>query len=430
MKRRWIVLGLVLLGVVLLSCLASAQETVTLRFSWWGGDSRHRATVQAIERYMELNPHVVIKPEYSGWDGYHDKLTTQYAARSAPDISQLEVTLVMEYAARGLIEEVGSAFHGEFKDIDESLWSMFIDESGQVWAIPMGTNTVSVHYNKTMFDDFGVAYTFAGWTWDDVYEIAKKMTKDINGDGQIDIYGINTLFTPSNDSVPVILYQWGGSFFRNNYTEPNLDSGALAKYLEMAKKFQDEKLAPGPDDIVVYTGSQNGFNQRKVAMNPAMISTLETTQALMDDEIGNVPWPKAPETGLTGTFLKPSQAVVINKNSKHKDEAMKFLEWFLTSPEAALITRFERGVPSSRTQRDALANADIGDFQRKVIAWTNECAEYVDSTPELSPPGFLEMQFTVIDLMQEVQYEVSTVDAVIKKMQSKCVDILNRYMQQ
>ena len=49
---------------------AKEKEPVTLRFSWWGGDSRHEATIKAIELYMEKNPDITIEYEYMGFDTY------------------------------------------------------------------------------------------------------------------------------------------------------------------------------------------------------------------------------------------------------------------------------------------------------------------------------------------------------------------------
>ncbi|NLA59024.1 MAG: extracellular solute-binding protein [Firmicutes bacterium] len=426
-SRVHLLICLAVAALLLAGSVASAQEKVVLRFSWWGGDSRHRATVRAIERYMELNPHVEIRPEYSGWDGYHDKLTTQYAANSAPDISQLSISSVMEYASRNLILEVTPLIDQRFSSIDESLWSGFVDADGKVWAIPVGVNAVNIHYNKTMFEDWGIAPPHKGWTWDDVYAIAQKATRDEDGDGRPEIFGIDTLFAPPSDAVPVISYQWDNPFFRNDYKEPNLDAGSMETYLNLAMKFQKGRVAPSPDEIIVYTGSQTAFNQRQVAMSLQMLSNIELMQSLMEDELGAVPWPIAVETGKTGTYFKPSQAIIINKRSKHVDEAIKFVEWFLTSPEAALITTFERGVPSCSVQRDTLLNSDITDIQRKIVQWTNDVAEYVDVIPEMMPPGFLEIQMTVLELMQEAQYEVASIPDVVRKMQNRAAEILRRY---
>ena len=427
MKRTVRILSVSIIMCLLLSLSVYAQEQVTLRFSWWGGDSRHRATVDAIERYMELNPHVTIKAEYSGWDGYHDKLTTQHAASNAPDISQLSISSVAEYSSRGLVMDVTPFRERLFDDLDDSLWDGFRDEDGKFWGIPLGTNCVSVHYNRTMLQDFGIEEPSAGWTWDDAFTIAQKATRDLDGDGRTDIFGMSSLFTPSTDALHVIMYQWGGSMYRNNYTEPNIDGGAMEQYLKMAKKFQDAGVTPSADDIIVYTGAQSDFNQRRVAVAGAMLSGIELTQSLMEDELVNIHWPIANETNRTGTFLKPAQAIVVNSKTKHPEEVLKFLEWFLTSPEAALITRFERGVPSSRGQRDALIAADITELQKNVVVWTNQCADYADATSELAVPGQLEMSTMMLETLEEVQYEVLSIPNAIKKMQQKGTEILKRY---
>ena len=50
-----------------------APKTVSLRFSWWGGDARHQATLEAIQLYMDRNPHVTIEAEYGGYADYYQK---------------------------------------------------------------------------------------------------------------------------------------------------------------------------------------------------------------------------------------------------------------------------------------------------------------------------------------------------------------------
>lgn len=56
---------------------AGSGEEITLRFSWWGGDSRHEATLKAIETYENAHPGIKIEPEYSSFSGYYEKLVTQ-----------------------------------------------------------------------------------------------------------------------------------------------------------------------------------------------------------------------------------------------------------------------------------------------------------------------------------------------------------------
>jgi multiple sugar transport system substrate-binding protein len=49
-----------------------------------------------------------------------------------------------------------------------------------------------VYYNKNLFDQAGVAYPQAGWSWDDFLKAAQALTKDTNGDGATDQYGVGT----------------------------------------------------------------------------------------------------------------------------------------------------------------------------------------------------------------------------------------------
>ncbi|MDE6779945.1 MAG: ABC transporter substrate-binding protein, partial [Ruminococcus sp.] len=64
-------------------------DKCTLRFSWWGGDDRHEATLKAIELWNVLHPDIEIKAEYGGWDGWQEKINTQIGGGSEPDIMQI-----------------------------------------------------------------------------------------------------------------------------------------------------------------------------------------------------------------------------------------------------------------------------------------------------------------------------------------------------
>ena len=80
---------------------AKEKEPVTLRFSWWGGDSRHEATIKAIESYMEKNPDITIEYEYMGFDTYYQKLLTQLSGGTQPDIVSVDYKWIGDLVAQG-----------------------------------------------------------------------------------------------------------------------------------------------------------------------------------------------------------------------------------------------------------------------------------------------------------------------------------------
>ncbi|MCG6399698.1 ABC transporter substrate-binding protein [Vibrio fluvialis] len=67
---------------------ANAYAQTELRMSWWGGNARHQATLKALEKFHEKYPDIVVKGEYTGWDGHLSRLTTQIAGNTEPDVMQ------------------------------------------------------------------------------------------------------------------------------------------------------------------------------------------------------------------------------------------------------------------------------------------------------------------------------------------------------
>ena len=100
----------------------SGVEQIELRMAWWGGQERHDRTLKVIELYEKENPHIKIIPEYSGFDGYFDKLTTQFAAGNAPDIIQYGGNL-NDFVARDVVLPLDD-YVGEIIDLSKHSQSM------------------------------------------------------------------------------------------------------------------------------------------------------------------------------------------------------------------------------------------------------------------------------------------------------------------
>ena len=58
-------------------------DTVTIRMSWWGGDSRHEVTNEAIKAFEAKYPNIKVDTEYSSWDGWAEKCSTALVAGTA-----------------------------------------------------------------------------------------------------------------------------------------------------------------------------------------------------------------------------------------------------------------------------------------------------------------------------------------------------------
>ena len=81
---------------------SSGDEKVELKFSWWGGDSRHEATQKAVDAFMAKYPNIKVECEYGAWDGWTEKCATQLNGGTAPDLMQVNWNWLYQFYASSL----------------------------------------------------------------------------------------------------------------------------------------------------------------------------------------------------------------------------------------------------------------------------------------------------------------------------------------
>jgi oligogalacturonide transport system substrate-binding protein len=151
------------------------NKPVTLRFAWWGSDSRHKATLDVINLYKQKNPNVTIEAEYGGFDGYEQKMKTQLAGGTAPDIMQLDQPWLAELTnGNELLLDLNNQASIDLKNFDATYLKNFVTYNNKVVGLPMGTNGRTLVFNKTLAEKLGIRYDQA-WTWDQILEEGKKL---------------------------------------------------------------------------------------------------------------------------------------------------------------------------------------------------------------------------------------------------------------
>ena len=65
------------------------------------GKSRHKATLEAVDAFMKEYPWITVECEYSAWDGWQDKVATQLAGGTAPDLMQINWNWIDLYSNNG-----------------------------------------------------------------------------------------------------------------------------------------------------------------------------------------------------------------------------------------------------------------------------------------------------------------------------------------
>ncbi|MBI3786983.1 MAG: extracellular solute-binding protein [Ignavibacteriales bacterium] len=186
--RLVIVAFLFLIG---LNPLVHSQSKVTLRLTDWADLDEIPLDEQAIAEFKKRYPWIDVLYEPNPGRQYEEKILTALAADEPPDVFLLDSKLIPTFTNKKILLDLTPfiAQHG----IDTAQWYpnvLNIARKGPaLYAFPKGFTPLMVYYNKRLFDEANIPYPSSDWTWDDYLEIAKKLTKDLNGDGTIDQYG-------------------------------------------------------------------------------------------------------------------------------------------------------------------------------------------------------------------------------------------------
>lgn len=385
-----------------------AGEEITLRFSWWGGDSRHEATLKAIETYENAHPGISIEPEYSSFSGYYEKLVTQLGSGNAPEIFQVDQGWVAELSARGDAFADLSAYSEilDMSQISESMMNDYCRIGEEVSVLPFGYNGTVFLYNKTLLADWcDEAGNLNMSTWDDFIRIGKElhakdpecyMTTAVT-DGYLR-YILKPMLEQITNEIDI----------RDDFTL-GFNQEQMTQAYESFLEIFSEQVSQPYDEAVLYDSMQNNplWLNGKIGGIFLFFSNIDTEIAGLDYDYGVAGMPMFADAQISGQECCPSLMVAINKKTDeaHQKAAAEFLEWFLNSEEASLILGTVRGVPGSASALQALeTNQMLSELMSKGIQISNDTLSLKNGAYELNSS----VKAVFVDYMEKVIYAVST----------------------
>lgn len=168
------------------SAAANNDEKVSLKFALW--DKNQQPIYQKmVDQFMEENPNIKVEIEITPWAQYWTKLETAATGGSLADVFWMNGPNVTKYAEGNMMTPLDDFISKDKIDLSqypEALVKLY-NVGGKQYGIPNDFDTVGLFYNKEIFDNAGVKYPTADWTWDDVVAAAPKLTDKSKG-----IYGI------------------------------------------------------------------------------------------------------------------------------------------------------------------------------------------------------------------------------------------------
>lgn len=171
--------------LTLMAGMAHADSTV--RF-WYHFDNADNPMDELVAAFEEANPGITIEAENIPWNSYYDQLYTAIIGANAPDAAMVKMFAqprLVEMGALAPIDDRLASWEGT-AGLQGNLLDLTKGPDGKQYYLPVQYVVLYLYYRPDMFEELGLEVPA---TCDAFREAAKALTRDTDGDGQIDTYG-------------------------------------------------------------------------------------------------------------------------------------------------------------------------------------------------------------------------------------------------
>ncbi len=399
---------------------AAAGDKVTLRCSWWGGDTRHQAMLDVIKLYEEKNPNVTIEGEYQGYDGYYEKMMTTLSSGTAPDLMLFKREWLADVqGAKQYLSDL-SKLPVDTSTLAEGL----LEKSGMYAGEPIlfpCTVTGQVMYANTEFASaFGVDLDQI-YSWEEFMQLGQKVHEQ-DGDTYLmtaDIDVLNRLIIPA-----YIGQTTGGSLVNEESYELNFTEEQMKDALQLVLDLYDTNTVEPFGEGAVFVGQMDQnpkWVNGKIGLLLDITGGLAKYKASVSAPLDVMAIPRNSDAKCSGVDFAGNTGMCINDNSQNREEAAKFLDFLLNDGEAALIIKDAYGYNSTSTAIEALEGQGLVDETLKKAIDTAQ----KDSMTINAISSNTELETVRKDILQEVIYRDITPEDAAKEIVSQYQELLS-----
>lgn len=395
------------------------ENVTTIRVGLWGTPEEVSIIENILSEWQKEHPNIKVRIDHTNYGGYMSKILTQVAGGAAPDIICTEVDMFVNYVKKGVFEPLNSYANTDPNFHLDDFFPEVVDRftvDQKLYVIPRDTAPFAcVYYNKDLFDQAGLPYPSDDWTWQDMLDMAQKLTKT-GDDGRIDQYGFYAWAWQN------FIYSNGGQLVDNVNHPQRLMMGqkraleGLQFYVDLIHK---HKVMPAPTALSnLGMGIQSMFAAGKLAMfasgiweTPSLRNKTKAMQAKGESFRWDVVMFPQSRPGVRG-FGTGGSGYGILKSSRHKKEAWEVVKALCNDRGQELLGRSGLAQPANRriAQGDAWATNDELPLNKGML---NEAVSYVTYNPFHSRWAEIQQQYIIPKLELAFNGKSSVQDAIV-----------------
>lgn len=315
--------------------LPNPNAPVTLTFSTWGSAEEITVLKTLIQRFEQTHPRIRIRLMHIP-ENYFQKLHILIAGGLTPDVMFVNSLNYAVYADNNIFLPLEplmatpeaplprSAFFAS--SLKAFTWKQ------RLYAIPRDVSNLVVFYNRDMFRQAGLPEPTPSWTMADLLRLSQQLTRDTDGDGQRDVFGISFFGKPPLLWLPFV-WSHGGDLYSSDFTHLRLTEPATVNAIQFMADLRNRwHVAPTRQEVGSATMSQL-FLQGKLAMLLSGRWTVPVLRTQAPFAWDVVPFPRGAAGSVVGI---DASGYVIARDTAHPKESWAFIQ-YLSQPQAQTI---------------------------------------------------------------------------------------------
>lgn len=290
----------------------------------WSAESGIQATINVVD-----------------WNSYWTLLEAGATGGELPDVFWMHSNVAQQYMENDMLldltDKIKDSDKIDLNNYYEGIVNLYQSE-GKQYAIPKDIDTIALWYNKTIFDEMGVAYPDDTWTWDDFAAAAKKLTND-------DHWGYAIAPGNNQEGFYNTIYSMGGYVISDDKKTSGFDDPNTIKAMEFFTDMIKDGSCP---DLA--TVSETAPNELLCAGKTAMsingswmlAGYRDNEYAAANCDVAVLPYYKDPSDRVS---IYNGLGWAASANGKNTDAAWSLIEYL--GSEEAQIKQAELGVTMS-----------------------------------------------------------------------------------
>ncbi|WP_395546510.1 MULTISPECIES: ABC transporter substrate-binding protein [unclassified Lacrimispora] len=425
----------VFLGALIAAVLIyrDQHKKIVLEFGMFTGSNWDVASAnsfkiidKAVKCFEESHPNVKIH-YYSGIakEDYSEWCARKLLEGKMPDVFMVLDSDFDKFTSLGVMKDLDVLMAGDHAFHKEDFFSTALNtgrRDGRQYALPYETVPTLMFVNKSLLAKESIQMPKEDWTWEDMYEICRKVTKDTDKDGLLDQFGTY------NYSWRDAFYTSGGKLYDERQDQLSFTDSRVLDAIKYIKRLND--LNQGQ------SVTQEDFNEGGVAFMPLTFAEYRTykTYPYRIKKYTRFQWDCITfPAGREGENISKVDALLMGINSKTKHErlAWEFLKQLTYTEEMQMdVFLYSQGVPALKSVASSKEGANIiqedMDEGEQVISSTLLCNVIENGIIE---PRLLQYQ-QVMNLadgeVSKILQENKNVDSSMKIFQRT----ISKYLQQ